>query len=89
MTAAELLRKEMEQDAPFTKEEFIEVVTSAIKRNGAYQYMVDARIGKGSLKSGTIPEKYHELIKKWAKEEGFTITRYTNYYGVPEFDITL
>lgn len=89
MTAAELLRKEMEQDAPFTKQEFIEVVTSAIKRNGAYQYMVDARIGKGSLKSGTIPGKYHELIKKWALEEGFTITRYTNYYGVPEFDITL
>lgn len=89
MTASEKLRQEMELNAPFTKEEFLGVVTDAIKRNGAYQYVVDCRVDKGSLKSGTIPGKYHELIRKWAEEEGFTITRYTSYYGVPEFDITL
>lgn len=89
MTASEKLRQEMEQNAPFTKQEFIEVVTSAIKKNGAYQYVLDARASKGAIERGSIPTRYHELIRKWAEEEGFTITRYTNYYGVPEFDITL
>lgn len=89
MTAAEALRCEMEQLAPFTKKEFIEVVTDAIRRNGVYQYTLNGRTDSVSLKGGTIPTKYHELVKKWATEEGFTVTRYCNYFGVPEYDITL
>lgn len=89
MTAAEALRGEMEQVAPFTKKEFIEVVTDAIRRNGVYQYTLNGRTDSSSLKGGTIPTKYHELVKKWATEEGFTVTRYCNYFGVPEYDITL
>ena len=89
MTAAEALRGEMEQVAPFTKKEFIETVTSAIRRNGVYQYTLNGRTDSVSRKGGTIPTKYHELVKKWATEEGFTVTRYCNYFGVPEYDITL
>ena len=79
----------MEQVAPFTKKEFIEVVTDAIRRNGVYQYTLNGRTDSSSLKGRTIPTKYHELVKKWATEEGFTVTRYRNYFGVPEYDITL
>lgn len=79
----------MEQVAPFTKKEFIEVVTGAIRRNGVYQYTLNGRTDSVSLKGGTIPTKYHELVKKWATEEGFKVTRYCNYFGVPEYDITL
>lgn len=89
MTAAEALRGEMEQAAPFTKKEFIEVVTDAIRRNGVYQYTLNGRTDSSSLKGGTTPTKYHELVKKWATEEGFKVTRYCNYFGVPEYDITL
>lgn len=58
MTAAEVLRGEMEQVAPFTKKEFIEIVTSAIKRNGVYQYTLDGRTDKGSLKG----ERFRQSI---------------------------
>lgn len=90
MTTAEILRKQMTDSCPFTREEFIAAVSKAILTNGSFSFSINGRSDRAySLYGGaSIPVKHLELATGWAREEGFRVKKFTNYYGVPWYEIT-
>lgn len=92
MNAAEQLKKQMEQNAPVTKKNFIEEVKKQILHNGRFTFTINARadnLFKFDAGGATLSPQWKEIAERWAMEEGFSVKRFCGYYGVPEYDITL
>lgn len=86
MNTAELLRKEMENNLPFTKQELIDKVCACIKNNGYYAFFHGRTT---SLKGNEFNNESIRLVEMWIREEGFCVRRERSYYGVPEYYVTL
>lgn len=86
MNTADKLRQEMAYKMPFTKEELIAKVVDRIKNNGYYAYFWGRST---SLLGNEVNNDSVKIVEQWIKEEGFTIERSRNYFGVPEFYVTL
>lgn len=92
MTAAEKLRQEMMQKLPFTKEEFIKVISERIRGSlsGMASFICDHHIRETKLKGGNTIRMSHELAAiDFAKSEGFHVSYDHNSYGVRYIVFTL
>lgn len=82
MTAADRLRQEMLQTAPFTKQEFINTISERIRKCGCADFYCHYYIDKTDIKSGgTILPKDLTAALQFAHEEGFKVTYHTNSFG--------
>ena len=86
MNTAELLKKEVANNLPFTKKDFIDKVCNAIRNNGYYAcyHGRDTRFNGGEFDNTSI-----SIVLQWAREEGFKVEREVSYYGIPNYFITL
>lgn len=85
MTAAEKLRREMAQNVPFSKEEFIRVISERIKGSlsGRACFICDRHIKETQIKGGnTIRMNHEQAAIDFAREEGFNVSYDHNSYGV-------
>ena len=92
MTAAEKLRQEMMQTLPFTKEEFIKVISERIhgSLSGRACFICDKHISETKLKGGnTIRMSHEQAVIGFATSEGFRISYDYNSYGVRYIIFTL
>lgn len=91
MTAAERLRQEMEQGAPFTKDEFIQAISKRIKCSGRARYYCDRHIRTTEVTGNgdTIHLKHEQIAKDYALSEGFNVHDEYNGYGVRSIVFTL
>ncbi len=92
MTAAEKLRQEMMQSLPFTKDEFIKVISERIKGSlsGMASFICDRHIKETQIKGGnTIRMSHEQAVIDFATSEGFRISYDYNSYGVRYIIFTL
>lgn len=90
MNAAEKLRQEMEQNAPFTKEEFIDVISSRIRKSGNASFVCDKHIGTTRLDGfDAIARRDEQTAVNYARSEGFNVHESYNSYGVRRIVFTL
>jgi hypothetical protein len=86
MNTAELLKAEMANELPFTKQELIDKVCSCIKNNGYYAFFHGRST---SLKGNEFNNESIRIVEDWIREEGFRVKCERSYYGVPEYYVTL
>jgi hypothetical protein len=90
MTAAEKLRQEMIQGAPFSKDEFISRISELIKASGKACFICDRHISETKLVGGdTIRMSHEQAAIDFARSEGFHISYDYNSYGVRYIIFTL
>lgn len=93
MTAAEKLRQEMMQNLPFTKDEFIQVITKRIKGSlsGRACFICDRHISETRIKGcdNTIRMSHEQAAIDFAHSEGFRVSYDYNSYGVRYIVFTL
>lgn len=91
MTAAEKLRKGMEQTAPFRKDEFINAISERIKRSGRAWFICDRHIRETDIRGGgyTIRMNHEQVATDYARSEGFRVSYERNGYGVRYIVFTL
>lgn len=89
MTAAEKLRQEMIQGAPFSKEEFIEVISRRIKGSGKACFICDRHIRETDINGNTIRMNHEQAAIDFARSEGFRVSYDHNSYGVRYIVFTL
>lgn len=91
MRAADMLRAEMAEDCPFTKQQFIDAASDSIRRQGYYGFGLSSHWSPGWSLTGSpqIPGKYLRLVQRWCYEEGFMCKREVSYYGVPNYWVEL
>lgn len=92
MTAAEKLRQEMVQDAPFSKDEFIRVISERIKcsLSGRACFFCDRHIRETQIRGGnTIRMNHEQAAIDFARSEGFNVSYDHNGYGVRYIVFTL
>lgn len=91
MTAAEKLRQEMIQGAPFSKEEFISRISELIKGSGRACFICDHHIRKTEIFSpcNTIRTADEQAAIDFARSEGFRVSYDYNSYGVRYIIFTL
>jgi len=92
MTAAEKLRQEMMQSLPFTKDEFIKVISKRIKDSlsGMASFICDRHIKETRIKDGnTIRMSHEQAAIDFARSEGFRVSYDYNSYGVRYIIFTL
>lgn len=85
MTAAENLRQEMANDAPFTKEEFINAISNRIKGSLSARacFICDKHIRETKITGGnTIRMSHEQTAIDFATSEGFRVSYDYNSYGV-------
>lgn len=83
MKTAEKLRQEMINDAPFSKDEFINEISRRIKRCGTASFVCDYHISDTELKGlGTIRMIHEQAAIEYARSEGFNVSYKHNSYGV-------
>lgn len=84
MKTAEKLRQELINNAPFTKEEFINEISRRIKHGGTASFVCDYHISKTELKGGlgTIRMNHEQAAIEYARSEGFNVSYKHNSYGV-------
>lgn len=71
MTAAEKLRMEIAQEAPFSKDEFISKISRLIKAYGYASFICDKHIRETDVSpNGNTIRMVHEQIAKFAEEYG-------------------
>lgn len=90
-TAAEKLRQEMIQGAPFSKEEFIDTICRRIKGCGKARFICDCHIRETDIKGcgNTIRMADEQAAIEFARSEGFSISYDYNSYGVRYIVFTL
>ena len=90
MKAAELLKKEIASNMPCTKDEFIEVLSKDIKTMGRSMFICDDHIRETKLTCQHTAELRHEdILRGWAKDEGFNVSYEHNGYGVRKMVFTI
>lgn len=91
MNAAEKLRQEMTQDAPFTKDEFIQTICRRIKNSGRAMFYCDRHIQKTDVteRGSTIRMNHEQVAVEYARSEGFCVSYEYNGYGVRSIVFTL
>lgn len=91
MTAAERLRMGMVQNAPFSKEEFINKISERIKASGRACFICDRHISKTDIKGcgNTIRMADEQAAIDFARSEGFRVSYDRNSYGVRYIVFTL
>lgn len=92
MTAAEKLRQEMVQDAPFSKDEFVQVISNLIKCSLSCRacFICDRHIKETRIKGGnTIRMNHEQAAIDFARSEGFRVSYDYNSYGVRYIVFTL
>lgn len=75
MTAAEKLRMEIAQEAPFSKDEFISKISRLIKAYGYASFICDKHIRETNISSNgnTIRMSHEQVAIDFARSEGFTV----------------
>lgn len=86
MNTADLLRKEVANKLPFTKQELINKVVEGIKNNGYYGFYWGRYTSKDMREFGS--DSIH-LVIDWIKEEGFRVESERSVYGVPQYFASL
>ena len=88
MTVADMLRQELENELPFTKEDFIKALVESIRKYGKATWVCDGCIRKTNLQ-GQIHLKHERILTKYAEEEGFMahLTYNKNGVRILEFSI--
>ena len=86
MNTADLLRKEVANKLPFTKQELINKVVEGIKNNGYYGFYWGRYTSKDMREFGS--DSIH-LVIDWIKEEGFRVESERSVYGVPQYIASL
>lgn len=90
MTAAEKLRMDMIQEAPFSKDEFINKVSRLIKAYGYASFICDRHIRETNISnSNTIRMAHEQIVIDFARSEGFSVSYKCNSYGVRYIVFTL
>lgn len=84
MTAAEKLRMEIAQEAPFSKDEFISKISRLIKAYGYASFICDKHIRETNISSNgnTIRMAHEQVAIDFARSEGFSVSYKHNSYGV-------
>lgn len=82
MTAAEKLRAELKETAPFTKEEFIGTLVKKIRGRGYAAFICDRHISETKIDGNTITLKHEQIAISYAESEGFKVFYDYNSYGV-------
>lgn len=74
MTAAEKLRMEIAQEAPFSKDEFISKISRLIKAYGYASFICDKHIRETDVSpnGNTIRMAHEQVAIDFARSEGFT-----------------
>lgn len=86
MNTASLLRKEVVNKLPFTKQELINKVVEGIKSNGYYGFYWGRYTSSDMREFGS--DSIH-IVMDWIREEGFRIEREISVYGVPNYYASL
>ena len=86
MNTADMLRKEIVNKLPFTKEELINKVAEGIRNNGYYGFYWGRYTSKDMREFGS--DSIH-IVMDWIREEGFRIEKETSVYGVPNYYASL
>lgn len=91
MTAAEKLRMEMMQEAPFKKEELISKISRLIKAYGYASFICDKHIKETNISNSgnTIRMAHEQIAVNFARSEGFSVSYKHNSYGVRYIVFTL
>ena len=91
MTAAEKLRQEMIQSAPFSKDEFISRISELIKGSGKACFICDRHIRATEIFSpwNTIRMADEQAAIDFARSEEFRVSYNHNSYGVRYIVFTL
>ena len=90
MTAAEKLRAEMAQRAPFSKDEFINKISEMIRHYGRSRFICDRHIGQTDIHHyHTIRMADEHTAIDFAEAEGFRVSYDYNGYGVRSIVFTL
>lgn len=88
--AADKLRMELIQEAPFTKEQFIEKVCARIKAYGSAKFICDRHIKETDIGNKGIIRMAHEQVAiDFARSEGFGVSYTHNSHGVRYIVFTL
>lgn len=84
MTAAEKLRMDMMQEAPFSKEEFISKISRLIKAYRYASFICDKHIKETNISpnGNTIRMAHEQVAIDFATSEGFSVSYKRNSYGV-------
>ena len=91
MTAAEKLRMDMVQEAPFSKEEFISKISRLIKAYGNASFICDRHIRETNISTNgnTIRVAHEQIAIDFARSEGFSVSYKHNSCGVRYIVFTL
>ena len=91
MTAAEKLRMEIAQEAPFSKDEFISKISRLIKAYGYASFICDKHIRETERSSNgnTIRMAHDQVAIDFARSEGFSVSYKHNSYGARYIVFTL
>lgn len=91
MTAAEKLRMDMMQEAPFSKEEFISKISRLIKAYGYASFICDKHIKETNISpnGNTIRMAHEQIAIDFASSEGFSVSYKRNSHGVRHILFTL
>ena len=91
MTAAEKLRMEIAQEAPFSKDEFISKISRLIKAYGYASFICDKHIRETNISSNdnTIRMAHEQVAIDFARSEGLSVSYKHNTYGVRYILVTL
>ena len=81
MTAADMLRQELENKLPFTKKDFINAIVESIRKYGKATWVCDGCIRETNLQ-GQIHLKHERILTQYAEEEGFMVYPTYNKNGV-------
>ena len=90
MTAAEKLRMEIAQEAPFSKDEFISKISRLIKAYGYASFICDKHIREADVSpNGNTIRMAHEQVAIDFARSGFSVSYKHNSYGVRYIVFTL
>lgn len=89
MTAADMLRRELKDELPFTKKDFIDALVERIRKYGKATWYCNGRVCETNLLRREIHLKHERILTQYAEEEGFMVFPTYNMYGVRQLEFSI